>query len=122
MALSDFFRINLPYGMIKNSKNEWFVFNREYVPLGWNATTKNTSIFDENAFANFPLYTKFKGLTENAILKIISDPARIQRNDKGEIVIVFFYGDQTNPHSDQTYWNDYFNILKALSKFEKVNK
>jgi hypothetical protein len=34
--LTDFFRINLPYGMQKNEKGEWMFFNREYVPLGWN--------------------------------------------------------------------------------------
>ncbi len=35
MALSDFFRINLPYGMMRNESGEWFVFNREYAPLGF---------------------------------------------------------------------------------------
>ena len=30
MALTDFFRINLPYGIRKNDKGEWVAFNREY--------------------------------------------------------------------------------------------
>lgn len=33
--LENFFRINLPYGMIRNDKNEWMCFNREYMPLGY---------------------------------------------------------------------------------------
>lgn len=122
MALTDFFRINLPYSMTKNSKNEWYVFNREYVPLGWNSTTKHKSIFDENAYPDFPLYTKYKGLTEKSILKIIKDPDRIQRNEAGEIVRVFFYYDKTSPQSNPTYWNDYFEIIKTFSKFDKVSR
>lgn len=33
MALDDFFRINMPYGMQRNGDGEWFVFNREYKPF-----------------------------------------------------------------------------------------
>jgi hypothetical protein len=118
MALTDFFRINLPYGLKKNSTGEWFVFNREYVPLGWNSTDGHESIYDDKSFSKFPVYTKYKGLTETAILKVIKDPDRIQRNDAGEIVRIFFYYDKTNPQSSPEYWNDYFNIIKAFSKFE----
>jgi hypothetical protein len=32
MALSDFFRINMPYGLKRNPSDEWFAFNREYMP------------------------------------------------------------------------------------------
>ena len=32
--MTDFFRINMPYGMVKNSKGEWCFFNREYTYLG----------------------------------------------------------------------------------------
>jgi hypothetical protein len=34
MALTDFFRINLPYGLKKKLDNKWFIFNREDMPLG----------------------------------------------------------------------------------------
>lgn len=121
MALTDFFRINLPYGLKKNSKGEWFTFNREYVPLGWNSTAGAKSIFDENAYPDYPVYTKYKGLTENAILKIITDPDRIQRNKAGEIDSVFFYNDRTNPQSSPEYWKDYFEIIKAFSKFSTTH-
>jgi hypothetical protein len=118
MPLTDFFRINLPYGLKKNSKDEWFVFNREYVPLGWNSDEGRESIFDDKSYSKFPVYTKYKGLTEGAILKIIKDTDRIQRNDDGEIVRVFFYNDKTNPQSSPKYWNDYFDIIKGFSKFK----
>lgn len=31
MALTDFTRINLPYGIERNEKGEWTAFNREYL-------------------------------------------------------------------------------------------
>jgi hypothetical protein len=121
MPLSDFFRINLPYGMEKNANNEWFAFNREYVPLGWN--TKDSSFFNEmKTNGELPIHTKFKGLTDNAISKIITNPDRVQKNKAGEIVTVFFYNDATNPQSKPQYWDDYFAIIKELSKFEKSSK
>jgi hypothetical protein len=116
MPLTDFFRINLPYGIKKNASGEWFAFNREYVPLGWN--TAADGHFDENTYPDYPVYTKYKGLTENAILKIVTNPDRIQRNIAGEIESVFFYNDKTNPRINSQYWNDYFKIIKAFSEFE----
>ena len=120
MSLTDFFRINLPYGMKKNSKGEWYVFNREYIPLGWNTTANQKSIYDENAYLDQPLYSKYKGLTETAILEIIKDPERVLRNEDGEVDSVFFYNDRTNPKTSPEYWNDYFEIIKAFSKFNTV--
>jgi hypothetical protein len=121
MALSDFFRINLPYGLKKNSKGEWFAFNREYLPLGWNSYNLHNrqSIYGDNAYAEYPVYTKYEGLTEKAILRIITIPKNIQRNKAGEIEIIFFYDDGTNPQSNPEYWDDYFKIIKAFSKFLK---
>lgn len=118
--LSDFFRINLPYGMKINSDNEWFIFNREYVPLGWNSTDGHESIFDDKSYSKFPVYTKYKGLTENAIIKIIKNTDAIQRDETGKIVRVFFYNDKTNPQTNNQYWDDYFDIIKQLSKFDKT--
>jgi len=34
--LGNFFRINMPYGIIRNENGEWMAFNREYMPLGFN--------------------------------------------------------------------------------------
>ena len=119
MALTDFFRINLPYGLKKNPKGEWFVFNREYMPLGWNTKDKQQSIYFDKAYAEFPVYTKYKGLTEKAILKIITNPDRIHRDEDGKIIRIFFYDDETNPQSAPKYWGDYFDIIKAFSKFDK---
>lgn len=120
MSLTNFFRINLPYGMKKNSNGEWFTFNREYVPLGWNSTSDSQSIYVENPYPNYPVYTKYKGLTDNIILTIIKDTEAIIKNDSGEIDSIFFYNDRTNPQSHPEQWNNYFEIIKAFSKFEVV--
>lgn len=117
MALSDFFRINLPYGIKKNDSGEWMAFNREYLPLGCNDTGKGIDSKGEESANEMSLYTKYKGLTEAAITKICS-PSLIQRDEKGEIFRAFFYNDATNPQSNPGHWDNYFKQIKDFSKFE----
>jgi hypothetical protein len=114
MALKDFFRINLPYGLKRNDKDEWFAFNREYKPLGWN-TTDFINEFE------YPVYTLYKGLTDKLIIKMFPD-SHYHRNDNGIIDRIFFYDDSTNPQSNPKYWKDYFEIIKELSKLKSVEK
>ncbi len=122
MALSDFFRINMPYGMSRNEKDEWFVFNREYMPLGWNSHENQQSVIYGHGYTEFPVYTKYKGLTEKEIAKMIPDPIYIQRNEDNHITRVFFYNDSTNPKSNTGHWETYFKIIKELSKFDREDK
>jgi hypothetical protein len=120
--LSDFFRINLPYGMKKNSDNEWLFFNREYIPLGWNTNPQNQSIYGDSAFAELPVYTKYKKLTEPTLSKLAWDDTKgVKRNSDGEIEMVFFYNDETNPQSNSKYWSQYFDKIKLLSKCDIAN-
>jgi hypothetical protein len=107
--------------MRKNPSGEWFIFNREYVPLGWNSKRDAVSIFEDNPYPSYPIYTKYKGLTDTAILKIIKDVDCIRRNDSGDIESIFFYDDATNPQSHPKHWQRYFDIIKELSKFETMN-
>lgn len=110
MALGDFFRINMPYGMKKNDKNEWFVFNREYKPLGWNT---REHIREED----YPVFNQYETLTEAKILKLAwSDTEGVKRNDEGEICMFWLYNDATNPKDKPKYWNDYFEKIKILSQ------
>lgn len=110
MALGDFFRINMPYGMKKNDKNEWFVFNREYKPLGWNT---NEHIKEED----YPVFTKYNALTDAKILKLAgSDKDGVRRNEQGEIYMFWLYNDVTNPKDTPKLWNDYFEKIKILAQ------
>ena len=63
MALTDFFRINMPYGMEKTD-NGWFVFNREYLQLG-SVSIKQAS----------KTTVKYKNLTDNKLNKLIEEDA-----------------------------------------------
>lgn len=69
MSLTDFFRINLPYGMNKNENGEWMFFNREYMPLGWKESFTNENIIHNSSKTTIPIYAKYKGLTDAIILK-----------------------------------------------------
>lgn len=120
--LDNFFRINLPYGVAKNDKNEWVAFNKEYMPLGYNDTKyRNKPI--EN-YGDFPIYTKFKGLTDSFIFGLINneDEGSIQKDDNGEIVKFYLYNDGTNPTNssgnNKQGWEMYFEKLKKLAKLE----
>ena len=119
MSLDDFFRINLPYGIKRNPDNTWFAFNREYLPIGWNAKDKADSIYKPFAFSDVHINTEYKGLTERNILAIVDDKA-IRRNEDGEIVLVYFYDDSTNPNDEPEYWERYLSIIKRVSKFSKA--
>lgn len=121
MALTDFFRVNLPYGLKKNEAGEWFVFNREYLPLGWNNEQRKSEFVGDGHFPGLPVQTKYKGLTDNAIRKIITDPARIQHDEEGKIKSFWLYNDGTNPMIDPKCWSAYLDKIKALSKFAIAN-
>jgi hypothetical protein len=120
--LSDFFRINLPYGMKRNSSGEWMFFNREYVPIGWNSTERHVSIHQENPFGELPIYSKYKGLTEAKLLKLAWSPDAVRRDEDGNINMVFFYNDGTNPQNNPHNWTQYFEKIQLLSKSEVTRK
>ncbi|MCX6216512.1 hypothetical protein [Spirosoma sp.] len=117
--LGDFFDINLPYGISRNEKDEWYAFNREYVPIGFNNEGAKTHIEK----LDLPLYTKYEALTDKKLLAIAdNDPKRIKRDEGGKICMVWLYDTGTNPmnqtkgHLNLQLWNKYFQKLKLLSK------
>ena len=111
--LTDFFRINLPYGMERNNNGEWMFFNREYVPLGWSSHAQSYKAF----VSQLPLYTKYTKPTDATLVKLAwESESGITRNEKGEITKVFFYNDRTNPQNDPKCWSQYLDKIKLLSK------
>src|SRR5688572_14245072 len=114
--LSDFFRINMPYGMEKNGNGEWMFFNREYMPLGWNTKRPDTEL-PKYPFSELPIHTKYLRLGDKTLLTLAHHPENgISRNDEGDIVKVWFYNDVTNPLNSLEYWPLYFEKIKLLSK------
>ena len=114
--LSEFFRINLPYGMKRNDDGSWYAFNREYMPLGWN-TIRNK----EDDFSKLPIHTKYNGLSEKKWKQLLPEESRLEYNDKGEVVTVWFYDDKTNPEITPKYWEEYFKIIKGLAGMKIQN-
>ena len=120
--LSNFFRINLPYGIIKNEKGEWMAFNREYMPLGYNDSGLKGNIFKE--FGAMPIWTKYKALHEKTLLALAWGESGYRRDEDGKINQVWFYNDATNPSASNKKedWDVYFEKIKRLSRFEKTTK
>jgi hypothetical protein len=122
MALTDFFNINLPYGLRRNSKNQWIAFNREYLPLGWsNDDDVKQTVGHNDIYAHMPLYTGYPQLSE-AILKKLAwsgDDEGVRRDENGKIKMVFLYCDSTNPKRSDKNWKMYFDKIKILSELRK---
>ena len=106
--LSVFFRINLPYGISRTKNNEWFAFNREYLPLGWNDWDTKATFHIEERYDDLPIYTKFNRLT-NKLLKELADniETNIRYDDNGKIQTIWLYKDDTNPMNQDSMNNKY---------------
>lgn len=124
--LTNFFRINLPYGIAKNDKDEWMAFNREYMPLGFNDLSFKEHV--GKSYGDKPIYTKYNGFTEKLLLELSFDGEKgVRRDSNGKIETVFLYNDGTNPSSgynskndEEKMWSQYFQRLKKVSKL-KIN-
>lgn len=117
--LNNFFRINMPYGIVRNEQGEWMAFNREYMPLGYNSTKLKGNIHKE--FGGAPIWTKYKALHEKTLLALAWGDTGYRRDNEGKINQVWFYNDGSNPSATdrKSDWDAYFDKLKRLSKFQK---
>lgn len=126
--LGDFFRINMPYGLSRNKKNEWMAFNREYMPLGFNSIESkykesmgSTPESENFPYENLPIHTAYKNMT-NEILLSISDSTQIDA--EGNICRIYLYNDSTNPvnvsNRKTQLFIDYFKKLEILSNLEAL--
>lgn len=124
MALTDFFRINLPYGIAKNENGEWMAFNREYRPIGFNEYSKKEQPGD--GYQDMAVYTQYENLSEDILKDLAHSEVGIHKNKNGEIEKVFFYTDETNPMNQTTdkehLWAEYFEKIRKLSKLEIKNR
>lgn len=111
MALNNFFEINLPYGIKRNSNDEWFAFNREYAPIGFN---QNKERSEEGLFSEFPIHTKYKNLTDTKLLDIAGDEKYVNRDINGKIHTILLYTSSTNPKISQKNALIYFDKLMKL--------
>lgn len=122
--LSDFFRINLPYGIAKNKNNEWMAFNREYLPLGFN--NDNYRGEPGESYMDLPVYTKYKQVPEYLLLKLADEKHSVERDENGKIIRLFLYNDVTNPVNQfgkrEDLWKKYFYKLERLSELKRTDE
>lgn len=109
MALETFFEINLPYCVSRHAtkKDHWVCSNREYHVIG--------TIHEDFELRNLPekYYIRYKGLDEEAILKIMGkDIDQISRNDEGEIVRFYLH------RSINKNFDSYLKRLEMLFNFK----
>ena len=116
--LSDFFRINLPYGIAENENGEWMAFNREYLPLGHN--NENIKGVPGKSYLDMPIYTKYKKVPEKLLMDLADEEHFLQKNESGKITGVFLYNDGTNPvnNKSEELWARYFDKVKKLSQLK----
>jgi len=125
--LTNFFRINFPYGLTQNEKGEWFAFNKEYCPLGFNNLDYQVTIDESNnILENLPIYTAYKNLNIAFVKKLISidkDYKAVQCTEDGTIKYIFLYDESTNPvnqkKTDNLLIKIYFDKLRLLSNLKK---
>lgn len=123
MALSDFFRINLPYGIHRNSNNEWTAFNREYMPLGWNKIINMDSTSITEGETEKPIYAKYSKLTDKKLQEIAGSENMIDYDSDGKIFRIYLYDDGSVPsrkNPSKKDWDNYFEKIKMLSGFMAV--
>ncbi len=115
--LGNFFRINMPYGIIRNENGEWMAFNREYMPLGFNDIRYDSRV--PNALPGCPIWTKYKALHEKTLLALAWSETGIRRDKEEKINQVWFYNDGCNPSASdkKEHWDAYFEKIKKISKF-----
>lgn len=120
MALNDFFRINMPYGIVKNSKGEWTAFNREYAPIGWNEKYTGQSIDIDDSYSDIPIRTKYKNATETILKQLIDNESAEEYDSNGDLRKIYLYGDGTNPLNNAEHWNTYLDKIKILSQLRTI--
>jgi hypothetical protein len=116
MATNNFFEINMPYGIVKNKKGEWFAFNRLYSPIGWNKSNTGQHYTSDDSYSDIPIRTKYSNATETILKQLIDEISAPEYDESRLMKKIYLYDESTNPTTHPEYWNTYLNKLKILSK------
>lgn len=104
MPINEFRAIYLPYCIKKIENDNYVVLNRNYKPLGFQ-TNENLNYND------YPITTKFKGLTEKKAIEL-------SWNNSPDTDNIFLYNDATNPRINKKNMQDYLKKVEMLSKLK----
>lgn len=112
MSLNNFFSINFPYGLEKGKNNNWFAFNRSYVPLGWH--DKKDDGF--NAEVRDNVSASYGGLTDKLLKELAVSESGVGYDAQGKINKIMLYDDSCIPNTSKKNWETYISKLYKLSK------
>lgn len=114
-AFSNFFRINMPYGVIFKANGQIVCFNREYAPLGH--LKSNESYFTWPNESDLPIFGNYEPVSKEFLRKIAIDHKIDVREDGSRVI--WLYLDDSNPtnypKSDKK-WLAYFDKIRMLSE------
>lgn len=113
--LSNFFSINLPYGIAKNEKGEWMAFNRDFMPLGVNDYANRHTYYLHTTMRP-PIHTAYENLTEDVLFSLADNREDLVRRSEGQVIRVLFYDGLTTPLAGHEKWDSYIKKLEILSK------
>lgn len=114
MSLNNFFRINLPYGIFKDTQDNWTCFNRSSQPLSSNTDSFEFRVDESEKYT----FTKYSGITEKLLIELAED--NFKRDASGKINKIWLYSDTNDPlqHNTKQNWDKYFEKLKKLSSLK----
>lgn len=118
--MDNFFKINMPRGMVKNSNGQWTLFNREFLPLGHRPDGAQCPSVFGNSYLDLPIHHRYIGATEELLIKLSENGGELDRREAdNSIYKVQFYTQNTNPTVDPYYWDSYFNKIKLLGELKR---
>lgn len=109
-----FLQINLPYGLEKNIEGKWRTFNRKYQTLLLEGVNARSTTEDKG-------FIFYRGLTDKFILSLGgTDNLAVKRNENGEIIEFWLWGDGTHPINSERpgAWENYICKIKKLSSLQ----
>ncbi len=117
--LSDYFRVNLPYGMVKRN-GRWMLFNRENLPIGF---LQEEPLVDKE---RLPIHGTYFELSDKFIMELTGYVASdVERDQRGNICRFWLYNDATNPMNqpskENEHWAVYWEKLKALAMMRSIS-
>ena len=112
MALNNFFDINFPYGLKRDTDNKWRAFNRSYLPLGWHTKQDAGFSLEQTEFVS----GCYPGLTEKQLTGLAASPENIGYDENGKIMQIMLYNDSCIPSRSKSNWDKYAARLEKLCK------
>lgn len=108
----------MPYGIVRNDKNEWMAFNREYLPLGFSKRILTDTEIDGADLMGL-CYSKYNGLNEDFLIQL--SHGNVERDIDSKIKRIWFYDDGSNPvnvskKKQSEMFSNYFKKMELLSR------